>query len=67
MCKVEFTEFEDGVFYFPECPYADTVDVCIKDCRCVVLAHSYGSIGGHYWCSTAQKFDKCPMDVMNRV
>ena len=67
MCKVEFADYEVDILYFPECPYADNEDIHIKDCRCVVLAHSNGSVGGEFWCSTAQKFDKCPMDVMKRV
>jgi len=65
MCKVELADFSDNIYYYPECPSANTYDVHIKDCLCNKLSNDPGSVGGQYWCSTAHKFNKCPMDVKN--
>jgi hypothetical protein len=64
MCEVGVTK--EGILYYPECPNASLEGVFIKDCLCATL--SAGDFcHGFYWCSTAIKYDVCPMDVNTNV
>lgn len=64
MAKVGIAD--NDIYYYPDCPFANLDDVHILDCKCYKLSDAPGSIGGDYWCSTAQMFKKCPMDVKKR-
>ena len=65
MCKVGITEFSE--YYYPECPFANLDDVHILDCLCIKLEDDNAAVGKEYWCSTAQTYKKCPMDVKKNV